>query len=122
MTIALWCILVAALIPYAFTVAAKTARYDNRHPRVYLDGLDGWRQRAHWVQLNGYEAFPPFAAGVLVAHVAGAPQGAADLLAVTFCIARIVYGLLYLANKAAMRSLVWFIGICAVVGLFVISA
>ena len=66
--------------------------------------------------------FRHFAAGVLVAHVAGAPQGSADLLAVTFCIARIVYGLLYLANKAAMRSLVWFIGICAVVGLFVISA
>jgi uncharacterized MAPEG superfamily protein len=123
MSIALWCILFAAFIPYGFTIAAKTGRgFSNRNPRVYLDTVEGWRQRAHWAQCNGFEAFPPFATAVLVAHVTAAPQHMADSLAVVFCIARIVYGLFYIADKPALRSLAWIVGLSSMVALFGISA
>ena len=123
MTVALWCVLAAALIPYAFTIAAKSSsRFDNRAPREYLAAVSGWRQRANWAQINGFEAFPPFAAAVLVAHVTEAPQAHADICAIIFVVARLAYGLMYIADWAGARSVVWAIGLLAVVALFVISA
>ena len=43
MTIALWCVLVAGLLPYAATVIAKLggARFDNRDPRAWLERQTG---------------------------------------------------------------------------------
>ncbi|UXI68744.1 MAPEG family protein [Tahibacter amnicola] len=126
MTIALWTILVAAFLPLVFTGIAKfskgATRFDNRQPRVFQANLDGFRARAHWAHLNSIEAFPPFAAAVLVAHVLHAPQDKADLLAVAFIVLRLVYGAMYLANQATLRSVAWALGVACVVGLFVISA
>lgn len=123
MTIAYWCILAAALLPY-FTVApAKMRRdFDNRAPRAWEERLEGWRARLYWAHLNGFEAFAPFAAAVLVAHLAQAPQGRVDALAVTFVAARVVYGVCYFADLATLRSIVWGIGALCVVGLFVVAA
>ena len=77
MSTAYWCVLAAALLPYAFTGLAKFSgprRYDNHAPRDYLDKLDGWRKRAHWAQLNSFEAFAPFAAGVIIAQQSAVAQ------------------------------------------------
>lgn len=126
MTIAFWCVLAAAYLPLAWTALAKFGGggrdFDNAKPRDYLDATTGWRRRAHWAQLNGFEAFPPFAAAVLIAHYAQAPQARVDLLAGAFIAARIVYGLMYLADRAALRSLAWFAATACVVGLFVVAA
>lgn len=127
MTIALWCILIAALLPLAFTVIAKYGhevgmRRLNRQPRVYQAELTGFRARAHWAHLNGIEAFPPFAAAVLVAQFVRAPQSWIDLLAVAFIVLRIVYGAFYLADKPPLRSLSWILGLACVVALFVVAA
>jgi uncharacterized MAPEG superfamily protein len=123
MTIAYWCILVAAMLPY-FTVAlAKAAPgFNNSTPRIWLEQLSGWRRRAYWAHQNGFEAFPPFAAAVIVAHLAQAPQGRIDALAIGFIVARIVYALLYVADQPALRTLVWAAGMLCVVGLFVSAA
>ena len=77
MTLAFWCVLVTALMPYAFTGMAKfgkpdpdapkTPRYDNHAPRAYLEQQTGRKLRAHWAQLNAFEAFPAFAAAVIIA-------------------------------------------------------
>lgn len=123
MTTALWCVLVAALLPYLFTVLAKTStRFDNAAPRDYLEQASGWRKRAHWAQLNGYEAFPPFAAAVIIAQLLAPASHSADLLAMAFIVLRLLYGACYLADQATLRSLFWFGGIACVVGLFVIAA
>lgn len=123
MTIAYWCVLAAAILPYIFTLIAKSgARYNNHSPREFLEQREGMHKRAHWAQLNGYEAFPPFAAAVIIAHLAGADQGNINLLAMTFIVMRLAYGLAYIADKAALRSLVWGVGFLCVIGLFVISA
>ncbi|WP_028080483.1 MAPEG family protein [Solimonas soli] len=123
MTIALWCVLVAALLPFPFTLAAKSSkRFDNAAPREYLEQSSGWRKRAHWAQLNSFEAFPPFAAAVIIAHVVAGANATADALAVAFIVLRVLYGLCYIADKATLRSLLWAGGIACMIGLFIVAA
>ncbi len=126
MTTAYWCVLIAAYLPIAWTGMAKFGAggkdFDNAAPRAMLAKLDGWRQRANWAQLNGFEAFPPFAAAVIIAHLAAVPQARIDLLALAFIAARVVYGILYLANLPSLRSLAWMIATGCVVALFVSAA
>ena len=124
MTIALWCVLAAGVLPYLATVIAKLggARYDNRDPRAWLERQSGWRRRADNAQRNGFEALPLFAAGVLAAHLVNAPQGRIDLLALVFIAARIAYLACYLANLHYVRSMTWFAGFVATVLLFFAGA
>jgi len=121
MTTAYWCVLIAAIIPMLMSMLAKAGGkgFDNHAVRSYLDTQTGWRQRANWAQQNGYEAFPPFAAAVIIAHQAGAAQETIDMLAIAFIIIRLVYGAMYVANLATLRSLVWTAGFACVVGLFI---
>jgi uncharacterized MAPEG superfamily protein len=118
---ALLCVLVAGLLPYAFTGAAKALgpRYDNRDARGWQARLTGLPYRAHAAHLNSFEAFPFFAAAVLAAMVAGADAGRVNLLAVAFVVSRLAYFAVYLANLAALRSLVWFAGFGCAIAIFV---
>ena len=127
MTLAYWMILVAALLPYIGTGYAKFAggggkTYDNHAPRTQVDSLPPQRRRAYWAQLNGFEAFPPFAAGVIVAHLAGASQYWIDTLAATFVALRVIYTLLYIHDQPTARSLVWVAALACVVSFFVVAA
>jgi len=123
MTLAYWCVLVAAVLPIVWAGAAKSkGDFDNRAPREWLARLDGWRQRANWAQANAWEAFAPFAAAVIIAHLAGARQETIDLLAIIFIAMRVAHGLLYIADRAMLRSIAWTIGFGCVVGLFLTAA
>lgn len=124
MTVAMWMILVAAILPYLCTGAAKFggSGYDNAEPRASLARLAGWRARADGAQRNGFEAFPPFAAAVLVAQFAHAPQGRVDLLAMAFIVIRVLYILLYISGVAWLRSVVWGFGLLIVMLLFYAGA
>ena len=103
------CVMIAGLMPLLFTGYAKFAGpgFDNRHPREFLARLDGARARAHAAQLNSFEAFPLFAAAVLMAHQAGVEVATIDRLAIIYVLLRLAYGVLYIADKATARSLVW---------------
>ena len=124
MTVAFWCVLVAGFLPYAGTLTAKIGgeRFDNSNPRDWLAMQTGFRRRANAAQHNSFEAFPLFAAGVVIAHLAGAPQARIDLLAIVFVLARVAYIACYLADLASLRSLAWFVGIGSAVGLFLAAA
>lgn len=123
MTTAYWMILVAGCLPYWPTVVSKWRRdYDNAAPRAGVERLRPRQQRAYWAQLNAFEAFPFFAAAVIVAHLAQAPQPWVDGLAVTFVGLRIAYTLAYVYDRHLLRSLVWFCGFLCVIGLFVAGA
>lgn len=124
MTVAYWCILFAALMPILWSGAAKAggSGFDNARPRVYLAAVQGWRQRANWAQQNAWEAFAPFAAGVLVATATGVPQSSIDRLAVAFLAARVLHGIFYIADQATLRSLVYIVGLLCTVGLFIAGA
>ncbi len=124
MTTAYWCVLIAALLPYALTGYAKSSArgYDNRAPRDWQSRLEGRAARAHWAHLNGFEAFPFFAAAVIIAHLAGVAQDNIDLLAMGFIAARVVYSILFVAGIAVLRSVVWALGLFACIGLFIFAA
>ncbi|CAI3810124.1 hypothetical protein GLGCALEP_06055 [Pseudomonas sp. MM221] len=127
MTVALWCILIALLLNPLCALVAKVAsgRFglkDNHDPRAFLDTLSGLPRRAHAAQQNGYEAFPAFAAAVLVADIVGnAEQVTQDVLGVMYITSRLLYIICYLADWAALRSLVWFAGLAIIVSFFVVS-
>ena len=124
MTIALWCVLAAALLPYLAATIAKAGgeRYDNRDPRGWLERQDGFRSRANKAQLNAFEAFPFFAAAVIVAQLLHAPQERVDALAVIFVAARAGHLACYLADWHRARSIAWLVGWLACIFLFVSGA
>src|SRR5699024_3143594 len=128
MLLAYWCVLIAALMPTAFVGYAKFAGQNkmppqaNAHPREWLEQAEGKQKRAYWAQLNAFEAFPPFAAGVIIAAIAGASATAINTLAVVFIILRVLYGFCYIKDLATARSMVWGLAMLCVVGLFVVAA
>lgn len=123
MTIALWCVLAAAFLPYPFSAAAKwSRRFDNHSPRVYLEATTGWQKRSHWAQLNSFEAFPAFAAAVIVNHMVLGPNAVANQLALAFIASRIIYGMFYITDWALARSIAWFAAALCSVALFVLAA
>jgi uncharacterized MAPEG superfamily protein len=112
--IAYWCVLIAAALPYIWVGIAKAGArgYDNRDPRGWMARQsEPRRQRAYAAQLNAFEAFPAFAAGVALASIAGVDARRVALLAGVFVAARILHGLFYLADRATLRSLAWLVGI-----------
>lgn len=122
---AYWCVLIAALLPYVWIGIAKAGghRYDNRDPRGWLARQDSPRSvRANAAQLNAFEAFAPFAAGVILAQLAAVPADRIAMLAVLFIVLRLLHGIFYLANAHALRSAVWFGGLACVLGLLAQAA
>ncbi|MBC7779124.1 MAG: MAPEG family protein [Proteobacteria bacterium] len=123
MTLAYWMVLACAMLPYLTVAVAKYRKdYDNAAPRRQLAQADGIKLRAYWAHLNGFEAFPPFAAAVIIAHLTGAPQMRIDALAVLFLGLRVAYVGLYLMDKPGARSIAWTAGFACVVALFVVGA
>lgn len=115
-TLAYWCILIAVLLPIACAGIAKSGKfskprreggYDNHNPRAWLAKQTDWRARANAAQANSFEALPFFIGAVLVAHQLGANQARVDLLALLYIVTRILYVMLYLADNAKLRSVVW---------------
>ena len=125
MTIAYTCLLIAALLPFVWTVIAKTSapKFDNRDPRRWLAKQDNPRlQRANNAQLNAFEAFPAFAAGVLMAQLAGVDPARITPLAIAFVVARVLHGAFYLGDAPRLRSLSWLAGMLCVLALIVMAA
>jgi uncharacterized MAPEG superfamily protein len=124
MTIAFWAILAASLLPILCAWLGKLGGkgFDNARPREWIERQSGWRQRADWAQRNHYEVFPVFAAAVIVASVAHAPQSWADALAAGFVVLRVGYVAAYVFDRPSLRSALWSLGFLCVLGLFAISA
>ncbi len=126
--VAYWCVLIIALLPYVWTSVAKAkatagTRYDNRDPRAWQAQQTHPRsQRAHAAQLNGFEAFPLIAAGVLMAQLAGVAAGTVTVLALFILIARIGHGLAYIAGQPTLRSFMWFVGFGCTLALMALAA
>jgi uncharacterized MAPEG superfamily protein len=126
MSTAFWCVFVAALLPYLGTGSAKGGGRmpapANASPREWLEQLTGWKKRAHWYQLNSFEAFPAFAAAVLIAAYTQAPQLRIDQLALAFVGFRLAHFVCYIADWATLRSAVWFGSMGCVIWLFLLAA
>ena len=111
--IAFWCVLIAAVLPYAAAYIAKIGAFglkDNEQPRDWARNLSGWRARANAAQANGFEGLPFFIGAVLIAHQLGTAQATTDWLAVSYVVLRVVYIGLYVKGLGAARSAVWGLG------------
>jgi uncharacterized MAPEG superfamily protein len=113
LTLAYWCVLVAALLPFLCSYIAKAGAFgprDNVTPREWASKQSGWRARANAAQANSFEGLPFFIGAVIIAHQLGAAQGRIDALAVGFIVLRLVYIALYVRGANAVRSAVWALG------------
>lgn len=108
--------------PVAAAQRATSGTYDNNNPREQQARLDGAGKRALAAHANGYEAIPPFAAGVVAAMQANVPVGWVTALAAAFVVARIIYIPLYIKDIATPRSLVWAVGFLSTLGLWALAA
>lgn len=120
LTVAYWAVVTAALLPIGCTAVAKWGQigrprkdggFDNHNPRAWLARQSDWRARANAAQANSFEALPLFIGAVIIAHQHGAAQGRIDMLALMFVFLRMLYILMYLADQANARSLVWGLGL-----------
>jgi uncharacterized MAPEG superfamily protein len=121
MTIAEWC-LFASVILYLLTIVPvkwiSAGQYDNAKPRDPTSYDDGLRERAMGAHQNGLEAFPFFAAAVLLAEFRTAPQNLINELSVLFLIVRTAYVLTYVGNRPSLRSILWTLGFLITVAIF----
>ena len=117
MTIALWCLFLAAQLHFVSKVPLLMAQvrtehgYDNNDPRGQQNALAGWGHRALAVHNNQIESFPFFAAGVLVTLAADLQSTWIDILAIGYIVTRLLYMFCYLKDLATLRSVVWVINI-----------
>ncbi len=116
-------VLIAGFLPFICAVIAKWGlkNYDNHQPRICLAQLEGFRARANAAQLNSFEAFPYFAAAVGLALYSQVPMVQVLQCAWFFIAMRVIYIYCYVADYATGRSLIWFLGLAAVVRLFVLA-
>ena len=128
MIVAFWCVLIAGVLPFVCSYAAKlgpddaVGRFDNHQPRIWLAQQTGRRARANAAQANSFEAFPLFAIGVVLCVLQHVPVSTIDVIAIVFVIARVVYIAAYLGDRPSLRSAVWAIGFLATIGLYVVAA
>ncbi len=77
-----------------------------------------WGQRANRAHINAVEAFAPFAALVLVAHVGGVSNEATAMWAALFFWARLAHAVIYIVGIPFLRTIIFTVGFVAIVGIF----
>ncbi len=130
LTIAYWCVLVAALLPIvcagiakwgAFGKPARDGGFDNDNPRAWLAQQTAWRGRANAAQSNSFEALPFFIGAVLMAHQLGATQVWVDALSLAYIALRLVFILLYVTGRANLRSVVWVLALAVNISILFVA-
>lgn len=106
-------LVVAAFLPWLAAICAKAggSGFTNHEPRPWLASLSGWRGRANAAQANAFEALPFFYAAVLLALWSGADALRVQSLMISWIVLRVLYVLMYIMDKATLRSLVWFLAL-----------
>jgi uncharacterized MAPEG superfamily protein len=120
MTIAIWCILIAATLPYVAFGFVKGV--DPNQPRYHVGDLVGQSARAYGAQLNGFETFPLFAAEVIVSHVVGGPSAVTNILAVVYILLRIGHMAAYIAGRQPLRSAAFTLAQLIAAAIFILPA
>lgn len=123
----IYIMLVACLLPYAFTMIAKmTAGFsfktDNQSPRDFLAKATGVAARANAVQQNSFESLPFFLASMLMAEYLVLPEGVIIKLGITYLVLRVLYGLAYLANWGSLRTILWTLSMVCPALLLILTA
>ena len=111
LTLVFWLPYIVAHIGNVGLIPALTYQADDTP-------LPGWAARAKKAHYNAIENLAPFAALVIVAHLAGAANEATAAAAVTFFWARVAHFVLYTAGVPFGRTATFAIGWLAMVCIF----
>jgi uncharacterized MAPEG superfamily protein len=130
MTTPLLCVFAAfgliwlARVPVVVALVRSPDGFDNKNPYRQLMRLGrrgGWQGRAVAAAQGVQQAFAPFAAAVVIAHLCGADPRRSGVLAIGFVLTQVLYVAAYIANIDYLRAFVWLIGLFCVIGLFALS-
>ena len=116
MTILIWCLFIAAVLPYLTKAPVAYAMtklngYDNNHPRDQQSKLTGFGARALAAHQNAFESLIIFGVAILCALATNTITESIITLAIVHIGARITYNILYLMNIGILRTVVWLVGI-----------
>ena len=117
MTIAFWCVLIAAFLPYA--AFGMVRGLDPKLPRASAKELEGASLRAHGAHLNSFEAFAPFAAAVIIAHIAEGASATVNWLAIAFIVVRLGHTFFYVTDRQPFRTACFGVGLLLTVAIFI---
>jgi uncharacterized MAPEG superfamily protein len=92
-------------------------------PKNYVDPalprpVPAWGQRAHRTYLNAIEVFAPFAALVVVTHLAGTTNAMTVFRSAGFFYLRLAHVIVYWAGLAYLRTILFTLGFVAEAGIF----
>jgi uncharacterized MAPEG superfamily protein len=118
--LALTAILTASLwIPY---IACQVMTNGNLTPQNYIDPTPRpvplWGMRANRAYVNAVESFAPFAALVIVVHLAGKANATTAFLATSFFWLRLAHAVVYMLGIPYLRTVIYTLGYVAVIGIF----
>ena len=106
-------------IPY---IIAQVAANGFLTPANYVDPtprpIPMWGKRADRAYLNAVESFAPFAALVIIAHIAGKANAMTAFWATCFFWLRLVHAVVYLLAIPYVRTIVFTLGFFSVAGIF----
>ena len=113
LTAALW-------IPY---IVCQVMTNGPLQPNNYVDPalprpVPAWGQRAHRTYLNAVEVFAPFAALVIVAHIAGKANAMTGFWAMSFFWLRLAHAIVYWTAIPYLRTVLFTLGFICVAGIF----
>ena len=117
MTTPFWCLLVVAVLPYllagtgGYLRIRQLGELDNNHPRVQALRLEGIAARAWAAQSNAWEALSVFGTAVFLAHLTHADAEASANASLLYLATRIAHPILYLADLATVRTIVFTVGL-----------
>ena len=107
----MWVIYILARMQVAGPVRTLTYAGDN-------DPLPAWADRAKRAHYNAIENLAPFAALVLVAHIAGEANATTATAAIVFFWARVVHYVGHISGAPYIRTLAFAVGWAAMMVIF----
>jgi uncharacterized MAPEG superfamily protein len=103
-------------------VVAQVTTNGPLKPQNYIDPsprpLPPWGKRADRTYLNAVENIAPFAALVIVAHLAGKANAMTAFWATCFFWIRLAHAIVYLLGIPLVRTILFTLGYVAVLGIF----
>lgn len=108
MSIALWCVFLAGIMPYLVLLIAKGGSdIDGDKTPEWERGLTSYQRRAYAAHQNAMDIFPFFTIAVMMAEMHHAPRELLDSMAMAFIVLRMIYTVFYLMDQSTLRSIAW---------------
>ena len=85
-------------------------RFDNYHPRQQQAALEGTGARVQAAQANAWESLIVFTMVCFIAYASGLDLNRLDGVALLYLATRVLHPILYIANLAWWRSVVYAVG------------